>query len=340
MDLLAELESMAVNVVDDIDDEPEIETIKRWQTLFQYSYTEAIDHIKKNYCNLSRPKVSDEHWALVRSKKEIEGYDRDAYEYSLTLEQTKKHAAGPENAATATAKPTEAQKRAKYLLKLEGFLNSAEKIREVGSLMSTPSVISGTSDSETDGSEDTGFFCHINYVEKQAIVNGLSDLNVDFRPTFIKISKAEKALSSTSIYPTLGIDSTLPQHRLAGINTPRPTQDEYPVWYFFYGTLADSTFLLKLLSLSEKPELRPASVEMGTIGTWAGKYRALIDAASHNRVDGFAYLVNSCEHEEILQYYETEKYEVVRCLIRMSDNLSEVINGLTFRFVGDSQDLD
>lgn len=157
-------------------------------------------------------------------------------------------------------------------------------------------------------------------------------------------SQRLRSLSNTSIYPTLGMDSTLPQHRLDDtcLDAPfSPAQDEYPVWYFFYGTLADAAFLLKLLSLSQEPELRSASIEGGTIRTWAGRYRSLVEAAASSRkcIDGSAYLVNSCDHEEILQYYETENYEVVRCLIRMNDN-TEVIDGLTFRFVGDSQDLD
>lgn len=95
MYLLAELENMAVNVVDepDSDAEPEIKTIKRWQDLFQYTYKEASDRIKDHHSNLSLAKVSDEHWEIVRSKKEAEGYDRDAYEYAMFL-ANQKHSAG------------------------------------------------------------------------------------------------------------------------------------------------------------------------------------------------------------------------------------------------------
>src|SRR5690606_3067412 len=155
--------------------------------------------------------------------------------------------------------------------------------------------------------------------------------------------RAEKALSNTTIHPALGMDSTLPQHRPTdGYSEARfsPRQDDYPVWYFFYGTLADAAFLVRLLSLSQKPRLRPASVEGGIMRTWAGRYPALIDADSLCKcIAGFAYLVESREHEEILQYYETKKYEVVRCSIRMYDDI-EVINGLTFRYVGDPQNLN
>ena len=46
---------------------------------------------------------------------------------------------------------------------------------------------------------------------------------------------------------------------------------------------------------------------------------------------GSAYQVSSKEHEDALRIYETENYEVVRCMIAMAD---EVVHGLTFRFVG------
>jgi Gamma-glutamyl cyclotransferase, AIG2-like len=185
-------------------------------------------------------------------------------------------------------------------------------------------------------------FCRVDSAAKKAILDSL--YTASFQPTFIRISKAEKALSNTSPYPTLGKESTLPQHRptiIASPSTFLPAQDQYPVWYFFYGSLADPDVLSRLLSLSEQPELRPASVTGGILKTWAAKYKAIVDApASASRcVHGHAYQVLIREHEEALQYYETEKYEVVRCLIKLRDKTEEVVNGLTFRFVGKSQDL-
>lgn len=336
MDPLAVLENKAVNVVNGLetDAEPDNETIKRWERLFHYSSTEAAERIKRHRNNLSRVNVSYEHWEIVRAEKEAEGYDREAYEYALTL-ASKLAAPSSPPVATAAADPSESQKGSKFILELEGPLNTANKVQEVGGLASTPSVFSGV-----DDSGEESFFCHVNSEEKQAILKGLS--NFDFRPTFIRMSKAEKDLSSTSIYPTLGKDSTLPQHRLSDSDTPpTPAQDEYPVWYVFYGTLADPAFLAQLLSLSEEPELRPARVEGAAIRSWAGKYKAAVDdpVSAHNTIDGYAYRVASSIHEETLRYYETEKYEVVRCPIIMKDT-GELINGLTFRFAGGYQELD
>lgn len=66
-----------------------------------------------------------------------------------------------------------------------------------------------------------------------------------FKPTFVRFTRlAEKELSSEPGYLTLGIDTTLPQHRCSEGSGPfTAVQDEFPVWYLFYGTLADSVIL-------------------------------------------------------------------------------------------------
>jgi hypothetical protein len=325
MDLLAELEDMAANVVGepDTDFKPEIETIKRWQRLFHYSHAEAMEHINNHRGDLSRARISEEHWEMVRSIKEPKGYDREAYEYSMTLK--KPHVTG-----RLEGQPSE------FLLKLEGPLRSAAKVQEAAGLALVPVVISGTGDS---GEEVN--FRRVSGAAKKTILEKLSD--IAFQPTFVRVSKAEKALSNASIYPTLGIDSTLPQHRPANTDPTlafSPAQDQYAVWYFFYGTLADPDALSRLLSLSEKPEMRPASITGGVLRTWAGPYKAVVDAPASTSgcVNGCAYQIVSREHEEALQYYETEMYEVVRCLIALKDT-AEIIKGLTFRFVNNSENL-
>ncbi|KAI9735667.1 MAG: hypothetical protein M1834_001683 [Cirrosporium novae-zelandiae] len=118
------------------------------------------------------------------------------------------------------------------------------------------------------------------------------------------------------------------------LSTPEdPAQGQYPIWYFFYGTLTSSSILSQKLSLpeDETPVLLPAFVTGGKLGTWAGKYKALVDAPSDACVYGSAYKVMSKEHEETLQTYETDNYEVVQCTIFIGD---KIIQGCTFRFVG------
>lgn len=56
---------------------------------------------------------------------------------------------------------------------------------------------------------------------------------------------AAKDFSADSIHPTLGKDCTMPQHRLGSDTDSLPHQSQYPVFYFFYGTLADPIVLPK-----------------------------------------------------------------------------------------------
>ncbi|KAF2255189.1 hypothetical protein BU26DRAFT_380219, partial [Trematosphaeria pertusa] len=112
----------------------------------------------------------------------------------------------------------------------------------------------------------------------------------------------------------------------------RPSQEEYPVWYFFYGTLGEPDRLKSLLGLKKGPKLSPASVKGGRIRMW-GKYRALVDGSPDDGVSGVAYEVQKEEDEQNLRIYESAKYEVVRCKIQFRDDGREVW-GLTFRFCG------
>lgn len=109
-------------------------------------------------------------------------------------------------------------------------------------------------------------------------------------------------------------------------------QNQHPVWYFFYGTLGqpDLLRLQDLLDLDFLPGLQAAVVEGGRLESWGGKYKALVSGPPDAIVPGWAYLVESLEHEEALRCYETEKYEVVRCTIILENG--DRIGGLTFRF--------
>lgn len=126
----------------------------------------------------------------------------------------------------------------------------------------------------------------------------------------------------------------MPQHRPDSENDPKlvPKQDQYPVWYFFYGTLGDPVRLRRLLSLGNEPSYVSAKIR-GTLGAWAGKYLAVKDSVqgTGDLVQGRAFRVESQDQEDVLRYYETDNYEVVRCEIEMAEG---TVRGLTFRFIG------
>lgn len=112
---------MVSNVIDEPEDDSkaEIETVKSWQERFLCSNAEASRHIIQHREDLTRVKVSDEHWKMIRSENEAEGYDREAYNYSMTL--------GKGNVPLATM-PPESQKPFTFLLKLEGPMATALKV--------------------------------------------------------------------------------------------------------------------------------------------------------------------------------------------------------------------
>ncbi|KAI9872561.1 MAG: hypothetical protein M1830_001479 [Pleopsidium flavum] len=75
--IAAELENMAINAVDEeIGHEHKFcdKTIQRWQQLFGCSSRpEAVELLERHRNDLTRTRVSDEHWDIVRTEKEAEG---------------------------------------------------------------------------------------------------------------------------------------------------------------------------------------------------------------------------------------------------------------------------
>ena len=332
MDFLDELENMAAAMASGAQDEQDhgaLESqVRRFQNLFSYSYSEAKGIIERRRGNLSRKTVSDAHWEMVGDENEANGYDRETYEYSIEVGLVN----GQKHISQLQPEWSSRDSRVTYLVKLEGPLDRVYKIQDLAGTSELPALMRGM------GASGEASFCLISGVVKRAILSTLSQDK--FRPTFIRINRADKHLSDCCIAPTLGceIEPTLPQYRVDDAeHIFLPAQNQYPVWYFFYGTLADPEFLAQKLSLSETPVLKQAAITGGIIQTWGGNYNALVDGPTTASADGWAYEVTSKEHEEQLQYYETDKYEVVRCNILMKD-CRESVKGLTFRFVGDVQD--
>ena len=83
-------------------------------------------------------------------------------------------------------------------------------------------------------------------------------------------------------------------------------------WYFFYGTLMDSSTLAKVLQVAKPPQLRPARVIGYQIRLW-GPYPALIDGPPGHAVEGVACEILSQKHLDRLIAYETEKYYIHAC---------------------------
>ncbi|KAF2129170.1 hypothetical protein P153DRAFT_376434 [Dothidotthia symphoricarpi CBS 119687] len=188
-------------------------------------------------------------------------------------------------------------------------------------------------------------FCQVNELDVPKIKDWLAKTYPTLSPVFAPINKACKALSPISAYPTLGLDTSLPHRRPQSTVCSGffPTQNQYPVWYFFYGTLANSSFLAELFCSPPGtiPVLVPALIRGGKLRTWGGKYHALVNSPG-SQVGGWAYEVLSQEQEDILCMYETAKYEVVRVDITLNESLGRrcVVQGCTFRFAAEEHELD
>ncbi|OBT64945.1 hypothetical protein VE03_05682 [Pseudogymnoascus sp. 23342-1-I1] len=299
MDMFNELENLAVAAVYEEPDENEgvqdtdKGAIKMWQDRFGYTFEEAA--------------------AIIR----------------ITQTTTKP------STPTRKAILSPAQARAAHLVKLDGPISTPQKVQIAANLPTIPESHHGSSD---DGNS---VFCKVDGRAKIAIENWLSMQNGPlFRLLFIPVGMAYKELSSQSYYPTLGKETTLPQfrpqdsHLLSASPSFGRTQTQFPVWYFFYGTLASVPKLCTLLSGDDIPILYEASVIGGKMETWGnGKYKALVNGPEESCIKGSAYRVMSEEHEDALRKYETDAYEVVRCLIKIDGT---TIQGCTFRFLGET----
>lgn len=88
----AELERMATaaSASDALESEsfPTDEQIGRWQKVFGYTRREAFGLIKAQRSDLTRSRITDEHWELVREEQVGRGGDRETYEVCLRASES------------------------------------------------------------------------------------------------------------------------------------------------------------------------------------------------------------------------------------------------------------
>lgn len=176
-----ELEALAGNalipVQGDSDSQPEPMkfTIARWQKLFNLSQDTAVESIMEHRSNLTRTRVSDTLWETIRSEKESQDYDREAYEYELDLQKRK--------AALSDTLPTGdgSQSTITYLVELSGALDSAERIQYAAKLDTLPPVVNG--ESVEDGRPVS--LCCVDSTSKAQILQWASTEGGGFEPTIL-----------------------------------------------------------------------------------------------------------------------------------------------------------
>ncbi|KPM42999.1 hypothetical protein AK830_g3515 [Neonectria ditissima] len=312
MDVLDILASMVQSAsLHDDGQEPDLATIQQWQHLFSYSFAEAEEKIKEHRSNDNVALVvSDAHWEMIRHRDDLSSYSKEAYEHSLELARK---AALVQASATPVQNNRHGNRSIRpvtYLVKLDGPVSTVDSIMTAGCLSTAPKLLCGT-----DSSGGSATFCHFYSILQgfQGPVTNFTSSNTRYRLNFAQYR-----------YNT-------------ATSTPSPSQNQFPVWYFFYGTLADSDVLARVLGDEQQQQLpnydyRSARIRGGILKTWGGRYQALVDDPDGGYVKGSAFLVVDENQEDALRVYETDQYEVVRCTVEMEDGL---VDGLTFKFVGE-----
>ncbi|KAL7817782.1 hypothetical protein V8C26DRAFT_397912 [Trichoderma gracile] len=341
MDLLKACEDLAANVAafdyagdNDSSHVSDADSTK-WKKLFGFSTNdEAAKAIRGWRADFARQTIPQAAWLLVKEAKVAEGFNKESYEYGLWRAQAAQQPRAPSQTSNNN-RP--AGDEAKYLVKLE--CDSSESTGSVDLLYclpKSPSILTGV-----DDNKNITRFCLLTGSQKIEFLDAVSKAYPTYKPTLIRTSIAAKDLSS-SLFPTLGVDATLPQFRSSSPSeVVRPTQNEYPVWYFFYGTLADADILSRVIGRPEDKTFietcyKRARIHRGRLSTLGDRYLALVDGDGDSTVDGWAYQVKDQHEEDSLRVYETGKYEVVRCMIEVLDGQRDFLKGLTFRLAKSS----
>lgn len=322
-DILDELERLAGNVAEDLEDTI-TDTAKRWSALFGYTRDRAEDEIRRQRSDFARQGVSESYWDSIKDQKVADGYDKEAYEHELWRKSQDTGIKATQDEAQRKAAEDE-----DWCLVLGGQLSTADAVAEILGSLRNLHIMTGTSEQTSEAQS----FILLDSSQKHALDSAAASRGIV--PNCFKLSIAAKKLSQISRAPMLGLDTTLPQHRLDGPDViARPAQTDVPVWYFFYGTLMEPERLAGLIGDQDtsdvEQKLLAAHVCGGRIRTWAGKYKALVDAPQTSIVGGKAFLVPTAEVEYALRMYETNAYEVVRCIIHTAEGS---LPGCTFRFL-------
>lgn len=246
MDTLIALENMAQTsaTADSYAD------VDRWMKRFGYTAAQAEKAIETHFQDLSRIIVSDDHWDMVRTTTDARGHDPESYAHYLM-----QHASAPSTLQQPSPMRSNTKKRTaeQYLVKIVQGLTAAD-IQAIAGLLQPQKVVTNDFDDNCSAIVDTSTMAAL----ENSLPQGFFYVPLP--------APAAKDLSDISLAPTLGVEATLPQHRIC--NAPSPLQHEYPVPYFFYGTLAEPIRLSRLLDLEYEPSFRAATISRGKKRRW------------------------------------------------------------------------
>ena len=230
---------------------------------------------------------------------------------------------------TSAAVPSRRRRvQTNYLLRLDHSCTTPRDVAHQLVLSRVPKIEVG------EGEDGPTCFCHLDQSRIDALDVWSARTAKDhsgrkWTRVVLNIAHKDTAL------PHLGRGETLPKHRLSALFTQGA---EYPIDYFFEGTLAAPDCLARLfgIEINEVTELRPAICLDGRIRIWTKKYRALVDCPG-GKIQWQVFRVKSVEEEEALRAYEGVSYEVVNARVAID---GKVKGCRTFRFAGYEDELE
>jgi len=169
---------------------------------------------------------------------------------------------------------------------------------------------------DSDDGDDDISFVRLTPEQEVTLRARLAEVYPNFEPVMFSVFDAGHALhvSHPERMMKNGKDPTMPQHRPAF--SPAAA---FPIWYFFYGTLAEPEILAKVLETDDIPPLKAASVKGYKLGKMES-YKVLEEVEdAESKVDGWAFSVANEEDATKLAIYETGAYASVDVRIQLED---------------------
>ncbi|SMY20974.1 unnamed protein product [Zymoseptoria tritici ST99CH_1A5] len=203
--------------------EPIRNTAARWRKLFLIPEDDVIETIMTHRSNLTRTRISDDHWEAIRAEMEAQGYDREAYEYELDLQKRK--AVLPTTSSSGNA----SNDCVYYLVELSGPLDTAEKVQRAAKMTEPPAVVRGESVEDDREVE----LCCINGVARAEILRRASLEGGGWEPTILE----QQLIPNLNIIRYISDDENARYH-------PPAAKGREALMYFtylqdFYDELAD-----------------------------------------------------------------------------------------------------
>lgn len=86
---------------------------------------------------VTRERISDDHWGLIKAEKEAAGHDRESYEHSLQVKEVFKSQSASVPAPDGSLM---------LLFRLGGLLSTVEKVQQVAEMDEPPVIQQGWSE--------------------------------------------------------------------------------------------------------------------------------------------------------------------------------------------------